>query len=823
MLRFASHHVSVIILLTYTLLLSVTGPVMSGHTNSNQANFRKRIEDQAELFRKAAKLLGSNQPQAINMLSEAVKTEREVFKRPTHMQIFFEDLIARLHFEQNNLPAAKKQLFASMATQTRFLTEPGNVGAGKAGMAIKNQEEALALRRKVLGKTHVFVGLTFIDLALSQERAGQTKLALTNLREAVKILRPIRNAEFMYDAEFHADRITRQTSGKKLTPQEPSLFAHRLKTMQTEAASAELAEKQGDAKAALEQWLKAIGNFHGFDQMETFTSETLLEHARSVRSVVNRLLASVSDMELNAKDENGRTPAQNIYYNLSNFKGLVFTYQQRIRLERRAPNMRPVFDAHTAITRRLQAELGKKQPDKKSIGPLTAHKMALESELSRRHSTMGAVLPAVVEQQLPAGTVLIDYFIYERRTKGKQKQPERRLACFVCKSWNDKPDRPVVFRDLGPMEPIEKAIRTWRVAIQNRAGIPRGDFVLAPQKGKGSEAPHVLRKLIWEPLLSDLGKAKVILISPDGVLSLVPFPALPGSAKGKYLLEEVTLVMAPVPRLINRKQLMSFSQMRAKAGQWPWVAGLPAESKDTPLLVGDVDFSTRLPDSKKGLESTLVWQPLPGTAKEINRIEKIYKQLFDKQKPEMLRQEAATEKAFRQQAAGHRLLHLATHGLFRRESVESSDNAELRSAVVFAGANHGSERSTNDGLLTAFEIGSIDLGNVDLVVLSACETGVGKTQEGEGVLGLQRALMGAGVGSTVSTLWSVDDAGTSALMVEFYRNLWQKKLGRAEALRQAQLSMLRGKLYRPAGKEQNLSPYYWAGFAFSGDWQSARK
>ena len=150
------------------------------------------------------------------------------------------------------------------------------------------------------------------------------------------------------------------------------------------------------------------------------------------------------------------------------------------------------------------------------------------------------------------------------------------------------------------------------------------------------------------------------------------------------------------------------------------------------------------------------------------------------------------------------------------------------------------ERS-QDGILTAEEIGTQNLDGVQVVVLSACESGLGKQASGEGVLGLQRSFQSAGARSVVASLWSVDDAATKTLMVAFYTNLWEKKLPKLEALRQAQLTMLRGydpqagKLRGPgaerpvdpaklaAAKEasgaKSLSPFYWGSFVLSGDWK----
>ena len=124
---------------------------------------------------------------------------------------------------------------------------------------------------------------------------------------------------------------------------------------------------------------------------------------------------------------------------------------------------------------------------------------------------------------------------------------------------------------------------------------------------------------------------------------------------------------------------------------------------------------------------------------------------------------------------------------------------------------------------------------VEWAVLSACDTGLGKWAGGEGLLGLQRSVQAAGARSVVASLWTVDDDATRALMVEFYRNLWERKMGNLEALRQAQIKMikdydptsgeLRGlgsksvKIKFDGEKPSRLPPYYWAAFQLSGDWR----
>ena len=156
------------------------------------------------------------------------------------------------------------------------------------------------------------------------------------------------------------------------------------------------------------------------------------------------------------------------------------------------------------------------------------------------------------------------------------------------------------------------------------------------------------------------------------------------------------------------------------------------------------------------------------------------------------------------------------------------------SGIALAGANRKPELGEDDGILTALEVEALDLRKTELVVLSACETGLGKVAGGEGLLGLQRAFQVSGAGAVVASLWSVDDAATRLLMEKFYENLWTKKLSKMESLRQAQLfvlregsvtGLLRGRpeldapVAIPAGQASRSPPFYWAAFVLSGDWR----
>ena len=126
--------------------------------------------------------------------------------------------------------------------------------------------------------------------------------------------------------------------------------------------------------------------------------------------------------------------------------------------------------------------------------------------------------------------------------------------------------------------------------------------------------------------------------------------------------------------------------------------------------------------------------------------------------------------------------------------------------------------------MTALEAAELNLGKVELAVLSACETGLGTEAGGEGLLGLQRAFQVAGARTVVASLWSVDDKATRSLMEDFYENLWQKNLSRLEAMRRAQRRMLdegftRGMVRPDKDGPKRVPPFYWAAFVLSGDWR----
>jgi CHAT domain-containing protein len=199
----------------------------------------------------------------------------------------------------------------------------------------------------------------------------------------------------------------------------------------------------------------------------------------------------------------------------------------------------------------------------------------------------------------------------------------------------------------------------------------------------------------------------------------------------------------------------------------------------------------------------------------------------------------ATEAAISTAAGKHRYLHFATHGFFddpkpTGQAISADDrsgaargrrtspNPALLCGLVCAGANRPT--ADDDGVLTALEIADLDLGGVELAVLSACETGLGEVAGGDGVLGLQRAFQLAGARTTVTSLWQVPDEATESLMTRFYENRLKQGMPALKALREAQLWLLNegveaGVLKEPLRNGRRTPPLFWAAFVLAGDWR----
>ena len=350
--------------------------------------------------------------------------------------------------------------------------------------------------------------------------------------------------------------------------------------------------------------------------------------------------------------------------------------------------------------------------------------------------------------------------------------------------------------DLGPAAPIEAAATTWRAAIQARQESP---------------AAGEVRRLVWEPLARQFApETSTVVLALDGDLTAVPWAALPGEQPGTVLLQQFALATVPhAPFLFDRLTAPAPSTddrgiLLAVGGVAYDQAPKPVEDEKTKIEI----LAARQPETARGHGAG--WKDLPGTLHEINAVT----QLAGPRTLVRLEGAGAGTAQLLRELPRARWAHIATHGFFADPNIPSVlrpdpklfsfigrerigpglRNPLVLSGLVLAGANRPSAAVaalTHDdmGILTAEAIAGLPLQDLELVVLSACETGLGLVAGGEGVFGLQRAFHVAGAHNVVASLWQVDDDATAALMAIFYDQLWQKHKPPIEALRIAQLRL----------------------------------
>ncbi len=348
-------------------------------------------------------------------------------------------------------------------------------------------------------------------------------------------------------------------------------------------------------------------------------------------------------------------------------------------------------------------------------------------------------------------------------------------------------------------------------------------------------------KLYWEPIGEKLEGINKIYFSPDGVYNQISIATFHNPATGNYLVDEITIQL-----LSNTKDLVAYNTPKQGSGQ-TILMGFPNYNKGVDKSAfkkeDDQEKETRGTRGTRGMtrgsglsrgmrggslsrglrgglqrlmrdgESISM---LPGTKREVEYLAELYS--ARNAKFDTLLLDNALEETIKS-IKNPQTLHIATHGFFI-EDVEPAEGEEeentyienplLRSGLILAGANKlltpvPALEGEEDGILTAYEAMNLNLDQTQLVVLSACETGLGEVTNGEGVYGLQRAFLVAGAKSIIMSMWSVDDDATQELMNLFYED-WLRTGEKLDAFRRAQQKL----------KKKYKDPFYWGAFVMIG-------
>lgn len=490
--------------------------------------------------------------------------------------------------------------------------------------------------------------------------------------------------------------------------------------------------------------------------------------------------------------------------------------------ERSNASDRVLLDRLQNVTSRL-ASLVLNGPQKTSLAEhqeqikaLTGEREELEERLNRSSSgyyeRSNAVTLSTVQAVVPADSALVEFAVYrpfdpKAAVESTQTSGDPRYVVYVIPGRGE-----VRWKDLGPAGEIDAAVETFRQALRD------------PSRRDVRRVARALDEKIMRPVRALVGNAKRLLLSPDGQLYLIPFEALIDE-HGRHVVEKYSATYLSAGRDLLRLQVAR------RSGSGPLVVADPVFGEPEVARITDLGQSSAkrvaATSPRRSITtgadlSSVYFAPLSGTAQEARTIQSLFPEA------EVLTGSQASQAALRQVEAP-RILHIATHGFFlqdaEREATPAAatappsgtraiaanvriENPLLRSGLALAGANLN-KGGSDDGILTALEAANLNLWGTRLVTLSACDTGVGEVKNGEGVYGLRRAFFLAGAETLLMSLWPVSDRVTREMMTAYYTGL-KKGLGRGEALRQAQLAMLK--------RKGRAHPFYWASFIQSGEW-----
>lgn len=704
---------------------------------------------------------------------------------------------------------------------------------GRTAEAEAAYREALGIAQKAFGPNSHHTGLAHISLAqaLSHQRrfAAADSAFVAGLQEIERSPRP--HDYFLGSAlyDYGQDQLGRgsaqtafaalQRSTRLLRPSLEPSHPHLVRCW-TEMAWA--AEAMHQPAQALRLALKADGleGAH-FQANLPFMAE---HHALLYREALEPASA-VAVSILARADQTTRDEAAAAWTAVANSRMLILdrSIARTHSLASHSPEGDAAFRAFAAASTRLANLYARRggQGDEAYLGLLKqaiAERDAAERvwAASAMHTTLHPEVPIALRQilhRVPRGSVLVGYVRYPSRFGGDDLARPFSYGVFV-----GRPTGEVAFLSLGDAGVIDPLVRHWQQRLTNASVDLRLTPDLAEQRYFSTA--DSLRRSVWDPLLPYLREATQAIVVPDGSINLVAFAALPTDST--HFLADQALTI----RLVTAER--DLIEPRAKVGK-----GL--------LAVGDPDFDASGPHPELPRHSTadalallrrgrdcqelsdLTFGRLPATGAEADTIGRLWCRTYPSVKPEVLLGPEATKQAVKEKGPGKRVLHLATHGFaFDPEcgsgapshSLSASGLLDLRTGLALAGANRrpASEPSGDDGVLTAEEIRSLNLSGVELVVLSACNSGGGVPVTSEGIVGLRRSFQVAGVRNLVVSLWPVADESTRAWMNAFYRELWSSQHDPTVAALGASRSLLAER--RRAGR--SIHPFYWGGFVAVG-------
>ena len=509
--------------------------------------------------------------------------------------------------------------------------------------------------------------------------------------------------------------------------------------------------------------------------------------------------------------------------------------RQQISKEGTDPLVRSMIDSLTIIksslSRLLVQSAGSVAADfRTGADSLQRAADSLEAEVSshspsyRRRHEFWNITADRISTHLPEKAVLVEYLKYNHQLLQPDSTVPRYLMVVLTKTA-----KPVIV-DLGTASGIDSLVNRYRLHMLRLAA--GGSRVTNDEQEEYQQISAGLYERVWNPVEPYTDGKNLLFVAPDGALNLIAFAGLkdPG---GKYLVERCAIQYLSSGRdLIRLRDSEKTNAGLLAMGDPDFDAPSDARSMETSKgnpASGEGHHVTRNLRSYCGELAAVLLSPIPDTRREVETIAGRWRESY--REPAIIYfGPMASEEHFKAEGPGKRIIHLATHGYYLEDQCQPDvqgaalssssgfvgENPLLLSGLFLAGANlHGvgaDSAGAEDGVLTAYEVSAMDLEGTDMVVLSACETGLGEVKTGEGVYGLRRAFQMAGAKTVVSALWQVPDWAMSTMMSQLY----DRSAGSLpETIRGMQMNAIAN--LRKQGKPDH--PYTWGAFIAMGEWR----
>lgn len=725
------------------------------------------------------------------------------------------------------------------------------INKGEYRQAEPFAKEALKIREQVQGDDHFMVSTSLNTLGEIYLYLHEFNKAEPLLLRAIEIRKKHANTHSLvislnnlcrlyYNAGYH--KSAEQLGKTTLELGEFSLGKNHPHLAETLNLLGKITASEGRFQKAFEYMKRAQEiDFESIDYIKGFTSEAQkLKFMQKSQEDLHVFLTLILK-ELTDSPEVVREGMNTVLRR----KGIILDVQKQFQKalvtggEWTVANFERLSEVRSHLTKLAYSGPGQKNPDayKKEISLLRDEKEKLEIQLGSSNQAYMVYLKkadascenvAAELRKYGKGALveLIKVSLYNFKGKADRLWDEDHYFAFILTADNPFDLRMV---DLGRADTVDSLISQLKKIILKTKHHENNKIISLASR---------LYSTVFLPIEKELGARQKVFLSPDGNLNLIPFEIFYKPDSG-FLIEDYTFNYVS-----SGRDILGYGQAPKKGSKT--------------LLLGDPDFDmkTEKKTSVKEIkteaelrEETTIAQRavllrdlsfgrLPGTRDEVQAIQS----LMGEEQVEIYTGEDATEEVLRIMKTP-RILHLATHGFFLKD-IEISplknpsakrglsiakvnqnnlsiqrikiENPFMQSGFALAGANNTlklRDSKNFDGIVTAEKILGLKLMGTDMVVLSACNTGVGEVKKGEGVFGLRRAFTQAGAKSLVMSMWSVPDKETKELMVEFYKNILSGQMDRCQALRQAAL-----KEFQIIKERYGFpNPLFWGAFVFMGE------